>query len=217
MQQVKLHIARLKEYRACQEAVEFSKQFDTFVEVINNCNNYTWLTWALRLLPEKQRIKAACHIIRNTPTTVGTVWDLLTDQRSRTAIEVAEAYADGRATREELAIAYAAAYAYADAFAYVYAAAYAYAAAAASAAASASATASADAFAYAAAAAFAYAYADASASAAAAAHAFAYASASAAVSASATADAEKWQMEYIRSLDWSFMDTNEPILRKVNE
>jgi hypothetical protein len=55
----------------------------------------------------------ACWTVRNTPLGDGRmVWDLLTDKRSQTAIEVAELYADGLATDDELdAAADAAAYA----------------------------------------------------------------------------------------------------------
>jgi hypothetical protein len=45
----------------------------------------------------------ACWCVRNTPLIGGrTVWDLLADSRSRTAVEVAERYANGDVTKEEL-------------------------------------------------------------------------------------------------------------------
>ena len=51
-----------------------------------------------------------CWCVRNTPITGGkTVWDLLTDVRSRNAIEVAERFTRGEVTREELDAAWAAA------------------------------------------------------------------------------------------------------------
>ena len=52
----------------------------------------------------------ACWCIRNTKLSDGrTVWDLLTDERSRKAVEVAEKFAVGEATRKELSAARAAA------------------------------------------------------------------------------------------------------------
>ena len=54
----------------------------------------------------------ACWCVRNTPLHDGrTAWDLLTDKRSQTAVEVAERYADGLATQDELDAAWAAAWA----------------------------------------------------------------------------------------------------------
>ncbi|MEA1997743.1 MAG: hypothetical protein U9N61_00245 [Euryarchaeota archaeon] len=45
----------------------------------------------------------ACWCIRNTLLNDGRkVWDLLKDKRSRTAVEVAEAYAKGKTTKEDL-------------------------------------------------------------------------------------------------------------------
>ena len=39
------------------------------------------------------------------------VWELLTDPRSRAAVEVAERFCDGKATEDEMSVAYADAYA----------------------------------------------------------------------------------------------------------
>lgn len=60
-----------------------------------------WRIWlACRVLPDNLLRKFACRCVRE-------VWHLLTDERSRNAVE--ERHADGLATDEELAIAWAAA------------------------------------------------------------------------------------------------------------
>ena len=54
----------------------------------------------------------ACWCARNTPLGNGrTTWDLMTDPRSRAAVECAERHANGQATDAELAAAWAAAWA----------------------------------------------------------------------------------------------------------
>ena len=58
---------------------------------------------ALGMMPEKDRRLAACCFVRHTPIGDGrTVWDLLTDERSKRAVEVAERFAGGEATEWEL-------------------------------------------------------------------------------------------------------------------
>ena len=60
----------------------------------------------LGMMSENDRRLAACCFVRHTPIGDGrTVWDLLTDERSKRAVEVAERFADGEASERELAAA----------------------------------------------------------------------------------------------------------------
>jgi len=71
---------------------------------------------ALGMMPENDRRLAACCFVRHTPIGDGrTVWDLLTDDRSRNGVEVAERFAGGEATEQELDAAWDEAWAAASA------------------------------------------------------------------------------------------------------
>jgi len=60
---------------------------------------------------EKELRLFTCWCVRNTPLNDGrVVWDLLTDERSRNAVVVAERFANGDATPDELSAARAAAW-----------------------------------------------------------------------------------------------------------
>ena len=67
-----------------------------------------WLATREGVLDDRTSRLFACWCVRQ-------VWHLLTDERSRHAVEVAERYANGEATAEELAAARAAAWAANDA------------------------------------------------------------------------------------------------------
>ena len=66
---------------------------------------------ALGMMSENDRRLAACRFVRHTPISDGrTVWDILTDDRSKKAVEVAERFAVCEATERELADAWDAAW-----------------------------------------------------------------------------------------------------------
>ena len=124
----------LKSVNACHAAIDWAG--DKPVEqVVAECHRGDWLLWlAKKCGVELQPLTLAKGHCANT------VRHLMTDKRSTRAVDVAIAFGEGRATREELdaaAAAYAAAYAAsaADAAAYAAASAAAYAADAADAAA----------------------------------------------------------------------------------
>lgn len=112
----------IREHNTCHEGAEWALSIsddmaDVWDELLNQ-GKHAWLIWTATrpvLFPDSVMRKLACRFVRETPLCDGrTVWDLLTDERSRKAVEVAELYADGKATKKELFAAYTAACAAAD-------------------------------------------------------------------------------------------------------
>jgi len=113
----------LKKHDACTGGAKWALSISEDMSDVWNAmvaqDKREWLIWTATrpgVFPDTVLRKLACRFIRETPLHDGRkVWDLLTDKRSRKAVEVAEAHAEGKATYEELEAAYAAAFAAADA------------------------------------------------------------------------------------------------------
>jgi hypothetical protein len=110
-------VRELREIDACDDAIEWAETNDinSFVEAWDECPRADWMLWlhshdVIRIYEHTLRL-FACQCVRETPIGNGkTVWDLLTDQRSRDAVEVAERYANGNASENELSSAWNIAY-----------------------------------------------------------------------------------------------------------
>jgi hypothetical protein len=94
---------------ACPEAKAWLTKQKSMKSAWEKCERPDWMLWALEILDyEDDRAYRlfACKCACDTPIGYGRVmWDLLTDDRSKRAIEVAILYAYDRATREELSSA----------------------------------------------------------------------------------------------------------------
>src|SRR3990167_932116 len=88
-------------FQPCPEAQEWAKANCTSMREVWEKAQPDWLVWVATrqgVLTDQQLRRFACWCVRQ-------VWPLLKDERSRHAVEVAERYAEGMATAEELAAA----------------------------------------------------------------------------------------------------------------
>lgn len=136
---------------ACAEGRDWAIMRPDMATVWDACPRADWMLWMLNKLghvPQRELRLFAVWCARRTPLGDGRVTgDLMTDPRSRAALDVAERYAEGDATANELRSAYRAATTATYAVAYHAAAYHAAAAAAAATAAASDASAYADSYA----------------------------------------------------------------------
>jgi hypothetical protein len=105
---------QLIELDACKGALEWAGD-KTFEDVWKTCERGDWMLWLFHRMQDKDgwgdlRNKTAAKV-----KCVRLVEHLLTDQRSKDALNVAQRFSEGNATREELNSAAAAAYTAANA------------------------------------------------------------------------------------------------------
>lgn len=108
----------LWEHRAHTEytkwALSISDDMADVWDALVEQDKYDWLMWTFmrpRVFPIFIHHKLVSRFIRETPIGGGkTVWDVLTDERSRRLVEVAEAFTNGKATADEFWTARAVAY-----------------------------------------------------------------------------------------------------------
>jgi len=107
--------ARLEALNAFKVAIiAWARGFSSAEAAWEACSDPHWMLWGLSLWglaatgrsDDRTLRLFACWCVRHTPLADGrTTWDVLTDPRSRTAVEVAERFAVGDATAEELRVA----------------------------------------------------------------------------------------------------------------
>ena len=95
---------------ACSDGRKYALTQPDMAAVWDNCPRVDWLLWIAEKIgctPDERTLRLfAVWCVRETPLADGRkVCDLLTDERSKNALVVAEKYATGNATNQELAAA----------------------------------------------------------------------------------------------------------------
>jgi len=94
---------------ACSEGRKFALKYQSMGEVWANCPKVDWLLWITDKTgrPDDRTLRLfAVWCARNTPLADGRkTGNLITDPRSLAALDVAERFANGTASRDELAAA----------------------------------------------------------------------------------------------------------------
>ena len=96
----------IEKFNACKESIVFRKNYPDFKTAWENCPRGDWMLWiAKKLNVDLLKLTTAKALCANT------VRNLMRDERSTKAIDVAILFGQGKASREELdaAAAYAAA------------------------------------------------------------------------------------------------------------
>ena len=92
---------------ACTKGIKDGRQYDTFAGWwggTQHADDMLSLLAAIEYRDDRTLRLLSCRFVRETRVgdTRRTVWELLTDERSRKAVVIAELYAEGDATSEEL-------------------------------------------------------------------------------------------------------------------
>ena len=98
---------KLKELDACDDAIEWAKDYDNLQQAWDNCQRGDWMIWLINKMEwsnDKDLRLMAVAFARQ-------VQHLMNDQRSINALDVAQRYANGEATVDELRAARDAAWA----------------------------------------------------------------------------------------------------------
>ena len=104
-----------RKHNACSDGAEFAMKYETMIAVWDNCTRVDWMVWIMDRLKikidDKKARLFACWCVQETPLADGRkVWDLLLDERSRNAVNVALRFARDEANGEELSAAWDAAW-----------------------------------------------------------------------------------------------------------
>jgi hypothetical protein len=99
---------------ACSSGRDFAVEHATMADVWDACPRVDWLCWILERLeiaPDERKVREfMCWAVTDTPLHDGRkTLDLLTDKRSRNAVNVALRFARNEANAEELSAAESAA------------------------------------------------------------------------------------------------------------